>query len=69
MDITSVIQQMGGGMPAVVIAFLGWFAWAERRRNSELTDRMLDREKQHSAELIDTIRVIDTAARVVEDRR
>lgn len=69
MSWTEIIQEIGGGLPAVVIAALAFFAWAERRRNSELMDRMLDRERQHSAELIDTIRVVDAAARAVEGRK
>lgn len=69
MGLADVIRELGGGLPAVVIAFLGWFAWAERRRNGELTDRMLERERQHSTELVETIRVVETAARVVGDRQ
>lgn len=69
MDWNTIIQEIGGGLPAVVIAALGYFAWSERRRSSDLMDRMLDRERQHSTELIETIRVVETAAKVVEGRK
>lgn len=69
MEWALIIQEIGGGLPAVVIAALGYVAWSERRRNSNLMDRMLDRERQHSTELIETIRVVETAAKVVEGRK
>jgi hypothetical protein len=69
MEWSTIIQEIGGGLPAVVIAGLGYVAWAERKRGHELMDRMLERERQHSSELIETIRVVETAAKVVERRQ
>ncbi|GLO69638.1 hypothetical protein MACH17_11550 [Phaeobacter inhibens] len=66
MDLTAIIKEIGGGLPAVVIAVLSLAVWHLWRRGNEQTDRALDREREHSAELVETIRTIDRYDRAQE---
>ncbi|MFV1591308.1 hypothetical protein VWZ88_01920 [Phaeobacter sp. JH20_36] len=63
MDLTAIIKEIGGGLNAVVIAALLYAVGHLYRRNSHQTDRHLDREREHSAELVETIRAIDRYSR------
>ena len=60
MDWAAIIDQLGGGLSAVVIAALGYAYMQERKHNRELMDRALDREREHSRELIATIDTVRT---------
>lgn len=42
MDWTNVIGELGGGLSAVVIAALGFWAWSRERRINELTDKIIE---------------------------
>ncbi|GLO70358.1 hypothetical protein MACH17_18750 [Phaeobacter inhibens] len=63
MDLSLFIEEIGGGLSAVVIAALSYAVRHLYRRNSHQTDRHLDREREHSAELVETIRAIDRYSR------
>lgn len=42
MDSTTIINEIGGGLPAVVIVGLGWAYFNERRRSQAMADKYLD---------------------------
>lgn len=58
-DIGTILNEIGGGLSSVVILALGWVSWKMWNRVNELYDQALIREKQHSQELIETIRTVD----------
>ena len=58
MDWTTLIQEIGGGLPAVVIAGLAYWNWSSQNRINALTDRAFEREREHSKEMLETLTAV-----------
>lgn len=41
-DWTAIIQELGGGLSAVVLVGLAWWAYVKDKRADELTDKFID---------------------------
>jgi len=41
-DWTTIIQELGGGLSAIVISGLAFWGWTKERRVNELTDKFID---------------------------
>lgn len=68
MDWGAIIGELGGGLSAAVIAALGWWGWQNQRRANELQDARVADHKEHSAQMLENTRTLDTAIRVMEGR-
>lgn len=66
MDFVKIVEELGGGLPAVVIAALGWAYWLERRRANELADRHTETLLKVT---IETTAAINTLATAIRDQR
>lgn len=63
MDWNQLIDQMGGGLPAVVIVAQGVaLAWAVKKIFARY-DAQLEREKEHSRELQQTVDAVERMTR------
>jgi len=65
MDWSAIIEQMGGGFAAVVIAAQGFVIYKLFTSLLASWEKRLEREREHSSELvqtIDAVRSIDTEA-------
>lgn len=47
MDWTSIIRELGGGLPAVVIVALGFWVWTRERRIDDLTDKIIEQNAEN----------------------
>ena len=65
MEWTTIIQELGGGLPAVIIAGLAFAYWKERQRGQELTDRAISREREHAQELYATISAVEKLTQMI----
>ncbi len=68
MDWPQAIEALGGGVPAVVIVALAWAWFWERRRNAELQDRRIADQKEHTAQIVESIRTLESAMSFLERR-
>lgn len=50
MDFNSIISEIGGGLPAVIIVGLAWAYWNERRRSDDLVERLIEQSQTHIAD-------------------
>lgn len=57
MDILPIINAIGGGLPAVVIAFLGWAFWSK----SQKVDALQELRLQEAKELLQTQNTVVTS--------
>ncbi|MGK7653142.1 hypothetical protein ACSQ76_12225 [Roseovarius sp. B08] len=64
-----VYFDIGGGLPALVILGLCYWVWSLHKSKDALQDRMLEREREHSAEIVETIVTVRDAVRVVESKK
>lgn len=69
MDWTTIISEIGGGLPAVVIVGLAVALWHERKRGNEVTDGRLADQKEHTAQILEATRTLDSAIRALEGAR
>lgn len=69
MDWTQIITEIGGGLPAVVIAGLAAAYWQERKRVAEVQEARIQDAKAHVAQILETTRTLDAAIRALEGRR
>lgn len=65
MEWTTIIQELGGGLPAVIIAVLGWAYWKERARGDGLMDRAIEREREHAKSLTDVILTVEKLSQAI----
>lgn len=42
MDWTTIIQELGGGLSAIVLVALAWWGYMKDKRADELTDKFID---------------------------
>lgn len=42
MEWSSIIQELGGGLSAVALVALSWWAYVKDKRANDLTDRFID---------------------------
>lgn len=54
-----VLQQLGGGTASVMVAVLLLVVYKMYDRIGQLQDLAIDRERAHSRELMETIRLVD----------
>jgi hypothetical protein len=47
MDWTTLITELGGGLPAVVIAALAFWIWNREKRINELTDKFIEQNGEN----------------------
>lgn len=68
MDWPALIDRLGsdiGLLPAVVIAGLAFWGWSERRDARAAAEKRLEREREHSNELMKTIMAVQEVSRVI----
>lgn len=58
-----------GGLSFVVILGMGWALLLLWRRLNAVQDARIADQKEHTAQIIDTTRVVDSAVRALEARR
>lgn len=63
MDWNQVIEQMGGGLSAVVIAAMGFAIWRLSKALLDSYAARIEREKEHARELMQTIETVRTLTR------
>ncbi|OWU77594.1 hypothetical protein [Marinibacterium profundimaris] len=71
MDITEIANALigeVGALPGVLILGLAWALWQERRRANSLSDRRIEDQKEHTAQILESVRSMDRAIDVVEGR-
>jgi hypothetical protein len=68
-DWISLIEALGGGLPAAVIAGLAFAWWQERRRVNELHDARIEDQRDHLSMILENVRTLDAAIRALEGRR
>lgn len=68
MDWPSIISEIGGGLPAVVIIALGVAVAALWRRINNLHDARISDQKEHAAQMLENTRTLETAMRLMEGR-
>lgn len=49
MDWTSIITELGGGLPAVVIVALAFWIWHREQRINDLTDKFIEQNGENIA--------------------
>lgn len=64
MDISTLIELYG--LPGLIIGGLGWAYLSERKERSESQRDRLAREREHSRELYDTLKTIDSFKALIE---
>lgn len=47
MDWTSIITELGGGLPAVVIVALAFWIWNREKRINDLTDKFIEQNGEN----------------------
>jgi len=47
MDWTSIITELGGGLPAVVIVALAFWSWNREKRINDLTDKFIEQNGEN----------------------
>jgi hypothetical protein len=69
MDFGAIVQLIqGGALPAVVIVGLAWGYWMERRERIDVTEKRIEREREHSCELRETIAAVQSVTDVLRER-
>jgi len=68
-DWSELLGAFGGGPSAAMIVVLLGAVVALWRRNTQQSDARLADQKEHTAQIIETTRLIDTAVRVMEARK
>lgn len=63
MDWNQLIDQMGGGLSAVVIAALGFAVWRLGKALFDAQQARIEREREHARELMQTIETVRTLTR------
>ncbi len=63
MDWNQLIDQMGGGLSAVVIAAMGFTIWRITKALFESYDARIRREQEHARELMQTIETVRSLTR------
>lgn len=63
MDWNQVIEQMGGGLSAVVIAAMGFSVWRLSKALLASYDARITREQEHARELMQTIETVRSLTR------
>lgn len=63
MDWNQLIEQLGGGLSAVVIAALGFAVWRLAKLLMESYQARITREQEHARELMQTIDTVRTLTR------
>lgn len=63
MDWNQVIEQMGGGLSAVVIAAMGFAVWRLSKALVASYDARITREQEHARELMQTIETVRSLTR------
>lgn len=64
-----IIETLGGGLSAAVIFVLGLAVWALWKRVNELQDSRIEDHRNHSGQMLESIRTLDEALRVVRERQ
>ena len=62
-------KAFGGGPGGAMILILIFAVIALWRRNTQQTDARIADQKEHTAQIIETTRLVDTAVRAMEARR
>lgn len=55
MDWNTLIDQLGGGLSAIIILGLGWAYWKKDSQLLDAIEKRFEREREHSKELNETI--------------
>lgn len=63
MDWNQLIDQMGGGLSAVVIAAMGFAVWRLAKLLLESYQERITREQEHARELMQTIEAVRALTR------
>lgn len=58
MDWLAIIEQLGGGLSAVVIAALGFAVWRLAKALFQSYEQRISREREHAQELMRTIETV-----------
>ena len=66
MDPATLIRELGGGLPALVIVALGYAYWTERKDRIAADSTRADREREHAKELMQTILAVQDVSRAVQ---
>lgn len=59
MDWTTIIQELGGGLPAIVIAGMAVFILRLMARNDALTDKLIEQSADQTAAMNELTRALD----------
>jgi hypothetical protein len=68
-DWSELLKAFGGGPGSAMIVVLLGAVIALWRRNGQQTDARIADQKEHTAQIIETTRLVDTAVRAMEARR
>lgn len=68
MDWTSIISELGGGLPAVVIVALAYAVWVLWKRVVELQDKRVADGQRYSDKMHEAITAMADVARATEGR-
>lgn len=67
MDWTTLIAEIGGGLPAVIIIGLAWALWHARKRENELVDRLIETSSEAVKEGIKReVEITNNLNRIIE---
>ncbi len=66
MDFDTILTALGGGVPAVIIAVLGWVVWHLYQRVQTQNDARIADQKEHAAQLMENSRALDRAIAFVK---
>lgn len=64
MDWSALIKELGGGLSAGVNVALAFAVWTLWKRSNDLIDRSYSREREHSKELVETIKAVEALSRI-----
>ena len=62
MDWTTIISELGGGLPAVVIVGLAFWVWTREKRINALTDKFIEQNA-------DNISAMNSLTTAIRERR
>lgn len=68
-ELSGVIQEIGGGLAAVVIVALALANVAQYRRNNKVMDDRIADQKEHAGQLIENARTLDNAIKALSGGR
>jgi uncharacterized iron-regulated membrane protein len=64
-DLPAIVEMLGGGLDAVVIAALGWVCWWQMRKIATIQDKRVEDNKASAAAMQEVMGVLSSLENVV----